>query len=116
MSQRERARRRLRRLAENKSPPLFYPCVPADFARRRLPPDVLACTTEVVCSCCRVPVLAHTPVLTSMRELARRTGRQLAMLCQDCGEALDLGDEHMELRFIDGRLASRIDEWQIQKN
>jgi hypothetical protein len=115
MSQRERVRRRLRRLAENKSPPLFYPCVPADYAHRHLPPDVIAGTTSAACSCCRVPVLAHSPVYQQMQELARRTGRQLTMLCQDCGEALDLG-EHMELRFIDGRVAARMDEWESQRN
>jgi hypothetical protein len=116
MSQRERHRRRLRHLAQREPAPMWYPCVRADDARRHLPPDVLSQTTEAACSCCRVPVLAHTPVLTSMRELARRVGRQLAMLCQECGAALDLGAEHMELRFIDGRLAARLDEWESQRN
>jgi hypothetical protein len=116
MSQRERARRRLRQLTQREPAALLYPCVPADFARRHLPPDVVAQTTEAACTVCRVAVLAHTPVLTSMRELADRVGRQLAMLCQDCGAALDLGAEHMELRFIDGRVAARLDEWEAQRN
>jgi hypothetical protein len=116
MSQRERARRRLRRLAQREPAALFYPCVPADYARRHLPPDVLAETTAAACSCCRVSVLAHTPVLVQMRELARRVGRALILLCQRCGAEVCDGDEHLELHCIDGRVAARMDEWESQRN
>jgi hypothetical protein len=116
MSQRERTRRRLRRLAQREPAALLYPCVEADYARRHLPPDVLAETTEAACSCCRVAVLAHTPVLVQMRELAERVQRELIMLCQRCGAALDLGAEHMELHCIDGRVAARLDQWEAEKN
>jgi hypothetical protein len=51
-----------------------------------------------------------------MQELARRVQRELVMLCQECGAALDLGDGHMELRFIDGQLAARMDQWEAEKN
>jgi hypothetical protein len=116
MSQRERIRRRLRHLVEREPRPLLYPCVEADFARKNLPPDILDETTEAACRCCRVPVLCHTPVFVNMQELARRVERELAVLCQGCGALAYGGAEHMELRFIDGRLAARLDQWEAQRN
>jgi hypothetical protein len=116
MSQRERRRRRLRQLCERDPSPLLYPCVPLDFARRQLPPDVLALMTEAVCTCCNTAVLAHSPVHRSMRDLARRLGIALAILCQPCGEEMTRGSAYTELRFIDPGLARRMDRWDSMRN
>jgi hypothetical protein len=116
MSQHERHRRRLRQLSERDPAPLLYPCTLADVARRRLPPDVLALTTEAVCSCCNVAVVAHTPVFLGMQELARRVDRELAILCGSCGVALARGGPQVELLFIDPQLAARLDQWETLKN
>jgi hypothetical protein len=111
MAQHERKRRRLRRLAEQESGPILYPCISRDFARGHLPPDVLAEMTEAACSCCRVPVLAHTPVFKGMQEMARRVGVDVAILCQPCGEEVTQGAEYTEMRFLDPQLAARLDRW-----
>jgi hypothetical protein len=114
MSQRERNRRRVQRLLERN--PLLYPCVPLDFARRNLPGDILAEMTTATCTLCNVAVLAHTPVFVSMRELARRAGIDLAVLCRPCGDELTRGTAYTEMRFLDLQLAARLDRWDSMKN
>jgi hypothetical protein len=116
MSQRERRRRRLRELCERDPSPLLYPCVPLNFARRQLPPDVVALMTEAVCTCCNTAVLAHTPVFQGMQDLTRRLGVDVAVLCQPCGAEVTGGQDYTEMRFIDPQLAARLDQWDSMKN
>src|SRR5262245_2436847 len=117
MSQRKRARRRLRRqLLEQVPAPLLYPCVRADFVCRNLPPDVLPPLTAATCSCCSVPVLASTPAYWSMQALAQRSQRELAVLCLECGEEVTRGAAYTEIRFPDPQLAARLNQWESMKN
>jgi hypothetical protein len=115
MSQRERNRRRLRELCQ-RDRSLLYACVPGEIGRRQLPPDILAVLTEAVCTGCQVPVVAHTPVLQGMEELARREGLHVLILCQSCSREACQGASRTELTFIDAGLVSRLQQWQTEAN
>jgi len=74
--------------ANTKPGPLVHLAATKELVLRHVSPAGVRLCRELLCSCCKTPLLAVERALAWSVELARRTGRQVAVVCGDCQDKI----------------------------